>query len=258
MTAQGWKLGIVGTVAVILLVFAAVRVAPYVRGRPESAQARERRALARTIENAVTPTYKPEQLATDVANLHARLLREARAALLELQPDARPSEAAAQEIATVFADFVLLNRTGTLADAGERYRRRGLPLHDFLQHDDAELLGRRWAFATAWARHKPIDPESVRAGLYFQAGVPRRTGFSGAPLSLRRLRSGRSLILDKHQHTAYDIIVPVVVPNLDGKSEHPVDMYVSVVNDGPQGGWDVVATTWNGFPPDKMFILPPP
>lgn len=252
------KVGIALLVVAGLVVFAVVRVLPYTQSRPVPAQTGERRELARTITDAVTPAYEEELLSVGVDELRSRLLRKAQAALLNITPSDRPRDPDARVIAAAFADFVVLNRTGTPDDAVDSYRRRGLPLHDFLQHDDPEILRKRWSYSTAWARHAPIDPETIRAGPYFVAGERRRFGFAGAPISARPLRSGASLALADHRHTAYDIVMKVTVPNLDGKSEHPVDIYITIANDGLNGGWDVIQTTWNGLPPGKAFVLPPP
>lgn len=257
MKSEVIKVGLIAGGVVLILIISVSRVLPYLKNQRNPNDTIGQRQMAQVVTDLKTPQYNPDQLSAGIDELRERLIRKAQAALLALPPGDRPRADAASEIAAVFADFVVLNRAGDLEQATQSYASRGLPLPDELARipDKAEEL---WQFATAWARHAQIDPESIRAGVYFLNGQRRRPGFSGAPISSRQLRSGTWIVQDGHDRTAYDMIIRVTVPNLDGKSEHPVDIYIVIVNDRPGGGWDVVQTTWNGLPPGKLFIPPFP
>lgn len=259
MTRSGVRTGIISVCALAVCVFAAVRVWPYVRGNPDPEDTPERRALIRTLKNGVLPEYDESELAGDVESIMERIRQKTYIELTRLPPGHRPSDQDARNIASVFSEFVGLNRSGSLEDAIERYRSRSIEPNPVLVQEDMDRARLAWAYSTTWARHKDINVDSIRVVSVFQSGRavsdPR---MNGAPISARQLRSGGFASTEPHRFSAFEATINAVVPNRDAISEHAVDICVLIINDLPGGGWDVVQTTWDGLPSGKFFSLPFP
>lgn len=259
MNREHLKLALLVLGIAVMVVFAGVRVWPHVQARGPAEQFPGQRELERTVKNAVVPTYDDESLAAGVEDLRGRADGTVRAALLGLADSMRPSGTDAAAIAKVFAEFLILNRSGTEQDAIASYRRRGDPLPPQLANENPEHRAVSWAQSTAWARHGPIDPALLRAEVAYFKGErvkPRRDGWA---LDQRRaFRTGGHPWNADHRYTIYEIIIPARVPNLDGRSEHDAEVCVLIANDGPGGRWSVLETAIAGLPQGKMCVPPLP
>lgn len=244
-------------VAVLLIATAAfVRVRSTSSARPSEAQ-RSEAQLLRSVQNASVPQYESGTLALNGTVIRERSIEIVRDSLLSLEQAVRPTNQDAQAIAIVFADFLMLNMSGTVDDAVRSYSRRQLPLPQQLRPDNPEHRDGTWAFSTAWARHADLELGGITTQLAYQNGQSLGAMPPAAIIAASRpLRSGGEIFNTDHKFTAYDVIFPVVAPNVDGKGDVKLDIRVTIVNDGVGGAWDVIQTASTRLPPGKV-VLPP-
>lgn len=157
---------VAGVTVVIAVATARVWIAIAPRPNPGSVQ----EAISRSVANAAPPDYDATLPATDNEGLSGRAAEAVRASLLKLPLGERPPDRDATAIARVFADFLVLNRTGNPEHALESYRARGLEAPRQLQNPDPENRMRSWAYSTAWARHAELELDAVTTQLAYLKG----------------------------------------------------------------------------------------
>lgn len=251
---------VAGAVCLGLCGFAAWRVRPFLNSQRNSEFVAERDATVRVIDGSITPEFDMAILSVDSELIHERLGRKAVALLQELPSDLRPTAPDARKIAEAYADFVVLNRSGSRQDALASYMSKGLSPHALLTQQDADRADKAWAYSTAWARHAPIDPEAVTVAPLYLRGKritpPRR---DGSPAYERRLSNNASMILEEnHPFTAYEFASRHLVSNIDGKSEFEIIMYITIVNDKGREVWNVAMTTHSRVEHSQIVSLPLP
>ncbi len=240
----------------IIVAVASFRVYSSFSARPKE-EVRVQAEMLRAAQNASVPHYQNELQDIEADVIRGRAIEAARASLLSLDQRFRPTVQEAEAIATVFADFFLLNRTGVADDAIRRYSQRRMPLPRQLQNEDPEKRNISWAYSTAWARHRDIDWESVTTEAKYLRGNYVGQPYAGATTSSSRpLRVGGNIWDIPHAHTAYDITLRASAPNIDQSSVVDLYVHVTVVNDRPGGGWDVIQASYSNMPPGKV-VLPP-
>lgn len=238
------------------MLFASFRVAQY--SHRSSSRIPEKESLIRSIENAVTPEYTVSYSKEEQDNFHRQAGRAARLALLEVPSQYRPSDHQAVLLAETFASYLTLYWAGSVDEAITTYSSRDLSLPRPLADENAANRDQSWSMATAWARHRPIDFDKIKADCRYHEGQLVSIGQGGEISTARSPRSGARLNGSGHHHTVYDLIIPVVAPNVDGRSEHAVDIHISFIEDFPGGGWDIYMTSARGLPAGKLVILPIP
>jgi len=239
----------------VLIAVATARVWIAIAPRPSPGSVQE--AISRSVSNAAPPEYDGPSPATDIEGLRGRAAEAVRASLLTLPHGERPSDRDATSIARVFADFLVLNRTGSPEHALESYRSRGLEAPRQLRNPDPESRMRSWAYSTAWARHAEIELDTVETQLAYLRG--QRIGLSppGAVIAASRpLRTGGEIFNTEHSLTGYEVMITVVAPNIDRIGEVELVIRVTIVNDGIQGVWDVIQAACTRVPAGKV-VLPP-
>lgn len=244
---------VAGVTVVIAVATARVWIAIAPRPNPGSVQ----EAISRSVANAAPPDYDATLPATDNEGLSGRAAEAVRASLLKLPLGERPPDRDATAIARVFADFLVLNRTGNPEHALESYRTRGLEAPRQLQNPDPENRMRSWAYSTAWARHAELELDAVTTQLAYLKGQKLGPPPPGAVIAASRpLRSGGEIFNTKHALTGYEVMIPVVAPNIDQTGEVELIIRVTIVNDGNHGAWDVIQAACTRLPAGKV-VLPP-
>lgn len=253
------KVGVLICLTLAMLIFAIVRVAPYLSTARPDQLTPEQRQIVRVITGTKIPEYDVELLREDVDQISELVRRRVYQLLLELPAPQRPTQADAESISREFARFYALNRSGTREQAIAGYAQRGIqPPHVLVQPDQAKAEN-GWKLSTAWARQAEPRVEAMTVHAVFLRGIRSRPErFNGASIEARQLAGGGYLSIDNHRYTAYEIVVPSAVPNLDGKEIIEVDVCVSIVNDRANGQWDVAEVTWDNLPQGKRFRLPLP
>lgn len=199
------------------------------------------------------PEYDQQELASDVDTLGDEIRAATVDALRALPDSQKPSEADMGAIADAFAGFIALNRTGTREDYLARARNEPDKL---LVQEDTARADKVWEASVAWARYKPIDVGSVHAACrYVRGNVITPPPYDGSSLiKTRPLAGGGYLMVDGPGGlSAYEIMVRVTVPAMDGKGEYPLELGVLVTNDYGDSDWSVVELRWIGLP-EGVFV----
>ena len=246
-------------VVLCIPIFAVVRVAPYMRSPRSQTLTPDQRAITRIVKNSVVPVYELEMSNDEENELAHAISQVVKTRLLQLPIESRPSDSNAAAIASVYAEFVLTNRTGTLNQYLRHCEDESYKPRKVLVQDDVSKSEKAWMYSTAWAKHKAIDPDAITCNARFINGQQIETPrFEAAAIKSRPLSTGVDVVHGRHPFTVYEMIHSVIVPNLDGKSEFGVKVCVSIANDGSRGKWGVVSTTWSDKPDGSVFRLPYP
>jgi hypothetical protein len=214
--------------------------------------------LSRVVRDIHAPEHDLEALREGAAEIGASLASRFGAALLALPPAQRPTPTDAHAIARLAAETIIACRTFTPEQYAELLRARGREPPTRLT--DPAKADRYWRSHTAWARHEPIDPAGASARARWIGGreVPLALGAAGGG-PIRELRGGGFLTTAPGRHTAYEALLPMTVPTISGE---PIEAVIGViiVNDAPDGTWDVGGFTSvaQGAPQNTIVVLPPP
>lgn len=255
-------LAILIVVVLALVVVAVLRVRPYLTPPNRVSVDLDVEAIHRVVVARPPETvYDMDALRSDADDVRAALARGAREALSALPPAHAPGPADAGAIAACFADFVMLFRAGEPGDYVAWVTARGRTPADRLT-GEPERAASFWRDRVGWARTAPLGVDQISARPFFRNGVllpqaePRPvTASLGRPL-----RTGEQFSRSRpdRNYTAYEVLLPVRVPQYDGAVIHDAQIGIAIVNDGPNGSWDTVMTTFYGVDRSTLLVLPPP
>lgn len=241
---------------VLILLFAFLRVHSATSTRPSESN-RIETEIFRSVQNASAPHLEIKSFAADADFIRGSAIEAARASLLSLAPSSRPSREDADAIAKVFAEFLLLNRVGSPEDAIQSYLVRNVPVPRQLKNEDPAKREKSWAFSTAWSRQDEVDLETIASEAKYIHGKHVGLPYGGATISASRpLRSGNDIWAAPHNYTAYDVSLISSAPNIDHTSVVKFFVHITIVNDRPYGGWDVIQASLSEIPLGKV-VLPP-
>jgi hypothetical protein len=253
------KLVIVAASVALVVVFAYLQAKPYVKKENVTPIDPGRKTQIRTLENVVDHHFDEEQLKHGAQELRDALLQSGLAALGSLPPNQRPDDHGIQAISAMFADYIILCRTGRYADYADWALSQGSePIRPTSLTADKEDL--YWQEGTAWARAERPDPATVTARTLFVRGQPQHGQFdtvfnSAGPT--RELRSGGFLFTSPHDRSAVELSLVAVAPSVDGKTKQPVRIGVVFVNDNPDGSWKPMMVLSRDVPANFILFLPP-
>lgn len=260
MKRYGFALLIVAVLALVIL--AVLRVRPYLTPPNRVSVDPDAEAIHRVVVAGPAETvYDMDALRSDADDVRATLAIGASEALSALPPAHAPGPADAGAIAACFADFVMLFRAGEPGDYAAWVTARGRTPADSLT-GEPERAASFWRARVGWARTAPLGVEGISARPFFRDGVllpqaePRPvTASLGRPL-----RTGEHFSRSRpdRNYTAYEVLLPVRVPQYDGAVIHDAQIGIAIVNDGPNGSWDTVMTTFYGVDRSTLLVLPPP
>ncbi len=258
MKTSDLKLSLVLLLVGVLVVFAAWRVWPYVQNPREVKQAHVQKQLEKKIVKSVVPKYDADNLSEeDAIDLSNRLKRKIQSAMLALPDSEKINSTEVQRIAEAFSDFVLVNRFGDLNKFLSQYPHE--PRSTLVQ-EDAKRAESAWLYSVAWARHGPIQVDTIQVVARYIRGVEKaEPPYYKGLVQPRPLVGGGWLSVDGAKHfTAYEIRMNVLVPSLSGEEEYAVELGATVINDGAHGEWSVIETRYIGLEQGQYTTLPYP
>lgn len=253
------KLSLITAVVVALIIFASIRVRPYLQPGRSTPSDPDRARQVKMLENAVVHQFDQAELERGSEDLRAGLHRAALTALRALPADQRPDERSIQALAPIFADYIIACRTGGFAEYAAWAGTLGLePIKPSTIPPGNE--DGYWQDGTAWARAEPIDPASVAARTLFVRGRPTHGPFEqvfNATGPSRSLRAGGDVFSSAHDRSAVELSVAAIAPSVDGKSTQPVRVGVVFANDNPNGSWKPMTVISRDVPSNFILFLPP-
>ncbi len=239
---------------------AGYRVYPYLNNSRGGSISNESRQQLNAISDVVVPEYDQHFSAADTELLGSRLDRKVKAAFSKLGTKNQAGSRAVSSIASAYTKFVQVNFAGSLEDRLQLYAELSRDPWPTLVQEDPLRAQKAWLFSSAWARHAELSIESISVVPRYIQGHPvgEQEG-QGVTVSPRQFRSGGWFHIDGPKgHTVYEIQMNVTVPSLDAKSEFEVVLGVSLVNDGLNGGWDVLETRFLGLKKGEFTTRPCP
>jgi hypothetical protein len=259
MKRYGSALLLATVLAVVIL--AIVRVRPYLTTSPRASAGPELEALRVVVARPAETVYDMEALRSDADDVRAALAAKARGALLALSPSQAPGTSDAAAIADCFADFVMLYRAGEPGDYVDWVTARGRTPVERLTAGP-ESAATFWRDRVGWARTAPLGAEQISARSFFRGGTLLQQGepIPVTPSLGRPLRTGEHFSRDRPErnYTAYEVLLPVRVPQYDGAAIYDVQVGIAIVNDGLNGSWDTVMVTFYGVDRSTFIVLPIP
>lgn len=239
--------------AVIAAVVAAIgfsvyKVLPYMKGLTPTQAERQQQIQVKKIQNEVVREYDIPALAKDADLLHSELVSAAVSGLRAIPPEHRPDERSIQTLSTMFADYIVVCRTGGFEDYAAWARSIGR--EPIRQNSDAN----------DWARFRPLDANTVEARTLFIRGQPTFGAsediFSSSGPS-RELQGGKSVFLTPHDRSVVEISLVAMVPYIDSDASEPIRIGVVFANDGPGGAWTAMMVVCRDRPDNFTMFLPP-
>jgi hypothetical protein len=259
MKRYGFALLIVAVLAVVIL--ALVRVRPYLTTPTRMSAGPEVETLRMVVANPAKTVYDMDTLRSDADDVRRALAKGAREALLALPPSQALGAADAAAVAACFADFVMLYRAGEPGDFVEWLTARGRTPADSLT-GEPERAASYWRARVGWARTAPLGADQISARSFYRNGtlLPQAEPVPVTASLGRDLRTGEHFSRSRpdRNYTAYEILLPVRVPQYDGAVIHDAQVGIAIVNDGPNASWDTVMTTFYGVDRSTLLVLPPP
>lgn len=250
---------IIGAFVAVSVGFAVNRSCMYLPRSSAPPISEETQEVIRTIQNTRVLDYDIPALKAGAPQLRAELETAAVRALNTLPVSIKPSPPEITQIANSFAEYIVLCRTGDIeayeAWARDRGREPGLPNNLLPERREAY-----WAQRTTWARHAPIDAETVAA-----RGITLRGQSLFGPTEpyfaisgpTRELRAGGYLVGSEHKQTAIEIQMLVKIPSVDASQSMQARIGLVLADDGPGGSWDTVVMFLQEVPTTFLIALPP-
>lgn len=250
------------SIIVILLLcigFAAYRVYPYIsnsRGQAQNAK----QVQYDGIKDIIVPNGAVKLTHDEGALLRRRLVTNVKAAFRQIPQKDIFSEHTPTLLAEAYADFVMLNATGTLQHYLAKKNRLGIDPYPVLVQKDTERAKKAWLFSVAWARESPLQPDSIGVVPRFIRGrAVAEEPYLETTVSPRKLRGGGWLSQDgAGNYTGYEVFMDVQAPSLNGKEIYEVQLGVLIINDGPHGEWNVIETRYVGLQDGQFTTRPSP
>jgi hypothetical protein len=253
------KISLITAAVVAMIIFASIRVRPYLQPGRSTPSDPDLARQVKVLENAVVHQFDQAELERGSEDLRQGLHRAALAALRALPANHRPDERSIQALASMFADYIMVCRTGKFADYAAWARARHLEPSrpNSLPPEKEDLY---WQEATAWARAEPIDHTTVEARTLFVRGHPQHGPFdrvfdTSGPT--RELRAGGFVFSSPHDRSVIELSVSVVAPSVDGKSSKPIRIGVAFANDNQDGSWKPITVLSRDVPDNFIVFLPP-
>lgn len=250
---------IIGSIVAVSIGFAVNRSCVYLPRSKAPPVSEETKKVIRTIQNSRTLDYDLPSLKAGAPQLLAELEAAAARSLSTLPGNIRPSPPEISQIAASFAEYIVLCRTDGLDayEAWARARGREPSLPDNLL---TELREAYWARRTAWARHAPIDADTVTArGITLRGRSLFRPTEAYFAISgpTREFRTGGYLVGSEHDRTAIEIQMKVQIPSVDASQSTLAQIGVVFADDGPAGSWDTLVVFLQDVPTEFLIALPP-
>jgi hypothetical protein len=228
--------------------FAVYRVIPYTSSVNANPADREQKVRISQIQGDIARQYDMAALAEGADRLHSELASSAASALQALPPEHRPDERSIQTLSTMFADYIIVCRTGDFEDYAAWARAIGR--EPIQQNSDAN----------DWARFKPLDATTVEAWTLFIRGQPTfdssETVFASSGPS-RELRAGGPIFLTPHDRSVIELSLLAQIPYIDSDASEPIRVGVVFANDGPGGAWTSMMVVCRDRPAGFVMFLPP-
>jgi len=246
---------------VVAVGVAAVRVAPYVANSRESPRAvlpGSSVEIKSIILESNIPEYDTVALRNNIDTLRYPVVKSVKSALNQLPSSQRPSQADVDGVSTAFADYILLYRAGTREEFVLHYQQHGFGVPKSLEetHKNADEA---WTGSAVWAKHKPLQLETVKVMARFINGRPINSSNPTVSKRMRPLRTGGHLVIDgPQQYSVYEIQMDTIVPTIDGKKELQLKLVLGMINDGIEGEWSVLETGFEGLQPGEFVYSPYP
>ncbi|MBL4698658.1 MAG: hypothetical protein JKX70_07480 [Phycisphaerales bacterium] len=256
MKSINFKFALTIIAVVSVVVFSVMRVWPYVVNQRKSDINAQSKQIDRVLVGADIPDYELKMTQGEVDDLFDRIRRKVNAVALEIPNSTRPTQTDLSKISSAFADFVISHRTNTRTEYVKNYVTE--PSSELVD-DDIAKADLAWLRTTVWARHGNIDVDSIRVQPRFIRGREIAGSEPKGGTYFRDLANGKNLAMDgAGSYSAYEIFLSVVVPSFDGKVELELELGVTLINDGPRGGWSAVSCEYIGVPMGTFVYTPRP
>lgn len=239
--------------------FAVYRVYPYMsssRGRTQIAK----RMQYIGIKDIVIPDGVVKLTPEEGASLRRRLVTNVKAAFRQVPDEHMLSMQTPSQVAEAYANFVMLNATGTLQEYLAEKKRSGIEPDYVLVQEDPERARKAWLFSADWARGAPLRAETISIlPRYIRGRAVGEEPYLKTTVSPRKLRGGGWLSQDgAGNYTGYEVLMDVQAPSLNGKEIYEVQLGVLIMNDGPYGEWNVIETRYIGLQDGQFTTRPSP
>lgn len=253
------KLIVIVLAATATVAIAILRVQPYISSERESVSSQAKEIRGPLPDQFLAPEYDEQTLKHGLEEVLVSVREATEQRLRSLPPDTRPNQADLIRLAQACTKYVELNRTGTLQDLLDEYKRRGVTPRPELTQDDRERAERAWAYSTAWARHRTVNTDSIEIVPVFVYGKSVGSLWTGGgPIKSRKMPNGKFLHDDAFGYSVYEMRVSAVVPSFDGKAEFPVVVSIMFINDGEHGDWSPIKTAYREIPDGQRMSIPYP
>lgn len=256
MTRLKYRNALFAFFVLIVVAFSTYRVRPYLAGSEQGQSFAQAKQITKVVKDGKVPEYDIQMSPTDTEDLKSRIHRKVLAAFQLLAATEVPSKPEQEFFSKAFADYVVLNRTGTREEYLASY---------FFEHpndltmEDSNKADAYWIRRTAWARHSPINIESMRLiPRYINGSEINKSPVKGSSFGRTLADGSRNPSEGTSGYWAYEVVFDATVPSYDAREEFSVEIGIMLTNDGPRRAWSVSECRAGGVPDGKVVFSPRP
>ena len=251
-----YRVALLASLVLIVIAFSAYRIRPYLSGSGHSPNATQAKEITRVVKDGKIPDYDIQMSSDDKENLSIRIRRKVSAAFQALPTTEIPSKHEQESFSKAIADYVVLNRSGTREEYLASYL---FEYPNDLVMEDENKADAYWIRRTAWARHSPINIESMRLiTRYVNGNAINKSPVKGSSFGRTLADGSRNPSEGTSGYWAYEVVFDATVPSYDAREEFSVEIGIMLTNDGPRRAWSVSECRAGGVPDGKVVFSPRP